>query len=163
MQTLFHSHTTRSLVSHTYIYSQYNQCALCSVNLALLLRAVIFSDAHACQSVALYDCCSHTLMHHQHITLFEPFNNQYFESRSSISNPYRLTTQDLQQPPAGTSSRYSQLFKDSFNVRSTSHQIHLCVKSPNRVTLPAHTTSPSHPTFSQSPRIIHRHQQQAQE
>ena len=123
---------------------------MCSTNLALLLRAVIYSDRRAHQSAILYDCCSHTYMHHHHLILFEPLNTQSLASRSSISRPYRQTTQDP-QPLLGTPSSYSQLFKDSFNIRPTSHQLHLCVKSPSLATSPSHTTSSSHPTFSQSP------------
>ena len=123
---------------------------MCSANLALLLRAVIYSDRRARQSAILYNCSSHTYMHHQHLILFEPLNTQSLASRSSISRPYRRATQDP-QPLLGTPSRYSQLFKDSFNVRPTSHQLHLCVKSPSLVTSSSHTTSSSHPTFSHSP------------
>ncbi len=137
-----------NILSH--IYSQYNQCALCSANLVLLLHAVIYSDRRARQSAILYDCCSRTHMHHQHLILFEPLNTQSLASRSSISSPYHRATQDL-QPLPGTPSSYSQLFKDSFNIRPTSHQLHLCVKSPSLATSPSHTTSSSHPTFSQSP------------
>ena len=123
---------------------------MCSANLALLLPAVIYSDRRAHQSANLYDCCSHTYMHHHHLILFEPLNTQSLASRSSISRPYRRATQDP-RPLLGTPSRYSQLFKDSFSVRPTSHQLHLCAKSPSLATSPSHTTSSSHPTFSQSP------------
>ena len=66
---------------------------MCSANLTLLLRAVIYFDRRARQSAILYDCCSQTHMHHQHLILFEPLNTQSLASRSSISHPYRLATQ----------------------------------------------------------------------
>jgi hypothetical protein len=82
-------------------------------------------------------------MHYQHIILLEPLNTQSFASRSSISGPYRRrrrTTQDLQP------SRYTQLFKDSFNAPPTSQLLHLCVKRPNLT-----TSTAIQATFSQSP------------
>ena len=122
-----------------------------SANLALVLHVVIYSDRRARRQSAIhYNCCSHTHKHHQNITLFEPLNTQSLASRSLISRPYRRATQDP-QPFLGTPSRYSQLFKDSSNVRPTSHQLHLCVKSPTLATSTSHITSSSHPTFSQSP------------
>ena len=145
------SYTTRILfISSLFLINTPFHHALRSANLALLLRAVVYSNRLARRSAILYDCCSHTHINHQHIILFEPLNTQSLASRSSISSPYRRATQDL-QPLLGTPSRYSQLFKDSFNIRPTSHQLHLCVKSPSLATSPSHTTSSSHPTFSQSP------------
>ena len=146
--------------------------AHCALQISLYCCVpVIYSERRTRQSTILYDCCSHTHMHHQHLILIEPLNTQSLASRSLISRPYRRATQDP-QPFLDTPSRYSQPFKDSFNVRPTSHWLHLCVKSPSLATSPSHTTSSSHPKFSQSPeyftvpspaassRIRTRHQKQ---
>ena len=131
--------------------------AHCALQISLYYCVpVIYSERRTRQSAILYDCCSHTHMHHQHLILFEPLNTQSLASRSLISRPYRRATPDP-QPFLDTLSRYSQPFKDSFNVRPTSHWLHLCVKSPSLATSPSHTTSSSTPpkVFS-VPRILHR-------
>jgi len=104
-------------------------------------------------------------MHYQHIIMFEPLNTQSFPPRSLISGPYhrRRTTQDL-QPLPGTSSRYTQLFKDSFNAPPTSQKLHLCVKRPNLATSTAiqRFLSPQNtlPSPATSSRIRTRQQKQ---
>ena len=144
-----------TLSSRTHKYIRHIISAHCALSILLYycVQSSTLTDMHARVFAAQTLTCIINIA----IILFEPLNTQSFTSRSSISSPYRQATQDL-QPLLGTLSRYTQLFKDSFNVRPTSHQRHLR-HEPNL----AHTTSPSHPTFSQSPRIIHRHQQQAQE
>ena len=87
-----------------------------SANFALLLHAVIYSDRRARQSATLYDCCSHTNKHHQHITLFEPLNTQSLASRSSISSPYHRATQDLQPPPGTLLPTHQRLVQRSTNI-----------------------------------------------
>ena len=57
-----------------------------------------------------------------------------------------LSILSLLYPDLRYPARYSQLFKDSFNVRPTSHQLHLWVKSPNLATTTTRTSSPSLPT-----------------
>ena len=90
------SNTTRILfISSLFLINTPFHHALRSANLALLLRAIIYSNRLAHRSAILYDCCSHTHIHHQHIILFEPLYTQSLAFRSSISSPYRRATQDL--------------------------------------------------------------------
>jgi hypothetical protein len=140
-----------TLSSRTHKYIRHIISAHCALSILLYycVQSSTLTDMHA--RVLFYTTAAQTLtcIINIAIILFEPLNTQSFASRSSISSPYRQATQDL-QPLLGTLSRYTQLFKDSFNVRPTSHQRHLCVKNRNLT----HTTSPSLPTFSQPPEYL---------
>ena len=111
-------------------------------------------------------CCSHTHTHHKHIILvwtsqYSVFCIQIVDIQTALTaKQLKIYSHLLAHPQP----RFSQLLKDSFNVRPTSHQLLLCVKSPNLATSTARTSSPSLPTYVISvPRIPHRQQQQAQE
>ena len=136
-----------TLSSRTHKYIRHIISAHCAISILLYycVQSSTLTDMHARVFAAQTLTCIINIA----IILFEPLNTQSFASRSSISSPYRQATQDL-QPLLGTLSRYTQLFKDSFNVRPTSHQRHLCVKNRNLT----HTTSPSLPTFSQPPEYL---------